>query len=117
MSFLPVDVSTSPNASFTLVVDDVDFEVRVVEDQGHGQVPIFDARMGQRGRACALLVDADYVLRYNNNDGGVGVLHVRIVERGTTEVTRREVNIGAISTPIAVEFQIKLRRNPALTPA
>lgn len=117
MSSLPVDVSTSPNATFALVVDDVDFELRLVEDAGQGQAPIFDASKGQQSVRCPLLRDAKYVLRYNNNDGGAGVLHFRIVEQGTAEIERKRVNLGAISTPIVLEFEITLRQNPALAPA
>ena len=117
MSALPVDVSTSPTATFALVVDDVDFELRLVEDVGQGQTPIFDASKGQHGLRCALLVHAKYLLRYNNNDGGVGVLHFRIVEVGGEEVDRKEVHLGAISTPIVLEFEIMLRQNSALVPA
>ena len=117
MSDLPVPVSTSPTATFALIVDAVDFELRVVEDAGHGQVPIFDASKGDQGSSCALLVQAEYVLRYNNNDGGAGVLHFRIVERGAQEVTRKEVRLGAISTPIVLDFVITLQPSPAVAPA
>lgn len=117
MSALPVDISTSTDATVVLVVDEVDFELRLVEDVGQGQALIFDASKGQLGRQCTLLPRAKYVLRYNNNDGGAGVLHFRILERGTQEISRREVRLGAISTPIVIEFEITLHRNPELAAA
>jgi hypothetical protein len=90
MSALPVDVSTSPTATFALVVDDVDFELRVDEDLGQGQTPIFDASKGQQGVRCPLLIRGTYVLRYNNNDGGAGLLHFRISSRAPRRSSARQ---------------------------
>lgn len=117
MSALPVDISTSATARFAMVVDELDFALHLVEDLGQGQTPIFDATRGQPGLRCPLLADARYVLQYNNNDGNVGLLHFRIVEQGAQEVDRREVRLGPFSAPTVLEFEITLRRNPALAPA
>jgi hypothetical protein len=106
-----IDVSNAPDSRLFLRVLAVDFELRLFQDQAE----VFDARLIPTPKVQPLNRRSTYVLRYNNNDGGPGVLHFQVVEARNVEVVRHEVNLDAIQSPEVDEFVFAFQPSPALS--
>ena len=105
-----IPVSAGLDSTFRLDVVDVDFELRLYQDG----IEVFDAQQGTAPRNHPLSKASSYTLRYNNNDGGPGALHVRVLEVRTQSALRYEINLGAIHSPNVMELQFSLRPDPSV---
>jgi hypothetical protein len=108
-----IGISTESSRLFLRVLQ-VDFQVRLFERAS--PVPVFDAQSGQGPREFELDRSGQYVIRYNNDDGGPGALHFRVLERRNSEETRYEVNIGTIHRPEVFEIEFSMAPDPGIAP-
>jgi hypothetical protein len=93
-----------------LVVQEVDFELRLYEDA----TEIFDAGKDTPGKACPVQLGPQYVLRYNNNDGSHGSLRFTIEAQANGQrVVRKTVSLTQIEGGVVFEIPFKLVRAPA----
>ena len=109
-----VRVSTAADSRLLLRVLSVDLELRLYQDDG--DAPVFDARKVRASVQHPLQRPSRYYLRYNNNDGGLGVLHFQLCEERTEHLVRHEVNRTAITGPEVIELEFAFLADPALSP-
>jgi hypothetical protein len=102
-----IDISSAPDPRLTFSVVNVDFELRLYQDG----VEVLGVRKGQPPTTHPLSKLSSYIVRYNNNDGGAGLLHFKVVEGEAQPVVRYEVNIATISSPEVLNLQFSLRPN------
>jgi hypothetical protein len=88
----------------------VDFELRLYEDGAE----VFSAQLLPTPKDHPLNPRSTYVLRYNNNDGGAGALHVQVIEARNQEVVRYDVDLGAIRAPTVDERGFTFRTDATL---
>jgi hypothetical protein len=108
-----IRVSPAAESQFEFHVLAVDFELRLYQDQ----VEVFSVGRNQTPASHPLFRGAQYYVRYNNNNGGPGALHVRVLETGsqsTAREVRYELNIGTVSSPQVIDLQFSLRTDPNL---
>jgi hypothetical protein len=110
MSARVIGVSTALDSRLVFRVLDVHSEVRLFE----GDSEVFGVRSGQVPQDHPLDPLVTYTARYNNNDGGAGVLHYRVIEARGQEVVRHEVNIEDIDRPEVIEQQFSCQPSPAV---
>ncbi|MFQ5866143.1 MAG: hypothetical protein ACE5IW_13055 [bacterium] len=96
-------VRNDPNSRFHLIVDYVDFEVRLYWQR----LELFSVRkIETSSEPFKLEPRRKYLLRYNNNDAGGGGIACRIIQSfpdtGEDEVFK--IDIRAISGPKVIEF-------------
>jgi hypothetical protein len=112
MSNTVIRVSNAADARLLLRILAVDFELRLFQDA----VEVFGVSLGQAPSEHPLSTSSQYLLRYNNNDGGAGALHFQIVETRSQEALRHDVNIGNISSPEVREFPFSFRADASVSP-
>ena len=106
-----VQTSSATDSRFLLRVIAVDLELRLGDQNG---VTVFDASRGECPKEYALNRTSAYALRYNNNDGGAGVLHFQVIEARNVEKVRWEVNRQAIDSTEVIEMGFSLRPDSAI---
>jgi hypothetical protein len=107
-----VGISASSNTQLFFRVLAVDFELRLYEDE----VEVFGVRKSLLPVDHPLRRGSQYFIRYNNNDGGPGVLHFQVLETLNDSLVRYTYNVSLTSGSQVVNLKLSVREDPKLAP-
>jgi hypothetical protein len=115
-SKVEIEVSAAASSSYFLSVHDVDNAVSLFTAGG---MMVF--RVGKKGplpSMFSLSRGRDYVLIYDNNDGGPGLIDLDVFESnaGGTALSRYALKILEVHAPDVIEVSFRLVASPALAP-
>jgi hypothetical protein len=117
MNKIAVDVSGAPDSEYFLSVHSVDNAVSLFTATDGTMV----FRVGKNGPfpvTFTLSKGRDYVLIYDNNDGGPGLVDLDIFESngGGTALSRYGLKILEVHAPEVIEIGFRLVATPTLAP-